>query len=56
MGAIVLPGSQHTHQPMVKLGKVLRISADRKELRYLPLEDIGGNFYWCTAGRLGRIA
>ena len=41
-----------TTQPMVKLGKVLRISADRKELHYLPLEDIGGNFYRCTAGRL----
>lgn len=53
--AIVQPSSTPI-QPVVELGKVLRISTDWSQLRYIPLESVGGSNYSCTAGRLGRAA
>lgn len=51
--AIVLPGSTPAN-PSVELGKVMRIS--QTEISYLPFENVGGNNYRCTAGRLGKAA
>lgn len=53
--AIVLPGSTPI-QPLVELGKVLRVSADRTRLRYVPFQNVGGSTYRCEVGRVGRAA
>ena len=53
--AIMLPSST-PHQPAFELGKVLRMCANGTQLRYLPLENVGGSIYRCTAGCLGRAA
>ena len=53
--AIILPTST-PHQPAFELGKVLSMSNNGSQLKYLPLENVGGSHYRCTAGCLGRAA